>query len=91
MKFVLPVAPMPATQMRPAPRPQPGAPLKIGLLHNGKPNGDAIIQSVFDALAVRGMAVDSALHSKAQAGEPITPAMLEELKHCDLVVTALAN
>ena len=48
-------------------------------------------QSVFDALAVRGIAADSVTHSKPQAGEPLTPAMLEELKHCDLVVTALAN
>ena len=91
MKFVLPVAPMPVSQARPAPRPQPGKPLKVGLLHNGKPNGDAIIQSVFDALAVRGIAADAVLHSKPQAGEPLTPAMLEELRHCDLVVTALAN
>lgn len=91
MRFVLPVAPMPASQSRPAPRPQAGKRLKVGLLHNGKPNGDAIIQSVFDALAVRGIAADSVAYSKPQAGEPMTAAMLEELRHCDLVVTALAN
>ena len=91
MKFLLPVAPMPASKARPAPRPKSGKPLKVGLLHNGKPNGDAIIQSVFDALAVRGIAADAVSHSKPQAGEPLTAAMLEELKHCDLVVTALAN
>ena len=91
MKVVLPVAPMPATQSRPAPRPPMGKSLKVGLLHNGKPNGDAIIQSVFDALAVRGIAADSVAFSKPQAGEPMTAAMMEELRRCDLVVTALAN
>ncbi len=91
MQLLVPVPRMPNTRARPADRPAPGKALKIGLLHNCKPNGDAIIQSVFDALSVRGMAGEAVAQAKPQAGEPITPAMFEQFMQCDLVVTALAN
>jgi hypothetical protein len=90
MQLLVPVTSMPNARMRPAERPAPGKPLKIGMLHNCKPNGDIIMQSVFDMLAVKGLAADAIACVKHTAGEPAKADILEQLKDCDLVLTGLA-
>ena len=91
MDLLLPVSPTAKIQSRPATRPARGKPLKIGLLDNTKPNGDAIIRSVFDALAAEGIGGEAVLHAKRHAGEGIRPELFNQLAQCDLVLTALAN
>ena len=90
MKLLVPVSSMPNVRLRPAARPAHGKPLKIGLLHNCKPNGDVIMQSVFDMLAVKGLGGEAVVRVKHTAGEPAKPDLLDELRQCDLVLTGLA-
>lgn len=90
MKLLSPVSSMPNCRLRPADRPAQGKALKIGLLHNCKPNGDVIMQSVFDMLAVKGLGGESVVQVKHTAGEPARQDIIDELKQCDLVLTGLA-
>ncbi len=91
MQLLLPVSPMAKAQTRAAERPVRGKALKIGLLDNTKPNGDAIVQSVFDALAAEGIGGEAILYAKRHAGEGVKPELFAKLAQCDLVLTALAN
>lgn len=91
MKLLLPDSPVPKVQTRPAPRPDPEKTLKIGLLDNTKPNGDAIIQWAFDALVAQGIRGEAKIFRKVHAGIGIKPEMLAQLAQCDLVFTAIAN
>lgn len=90
MKLLLPVANRPSAKARPAARPASGARLTVGLLHNCKPNGDTIIRAAYEALASKGIAAQSLYRVKHTAGEPMKPEILDELRRCDLVMTALA-
>ena len=91
MEILLPVSSTPKTQAKPADRPAQGKRLKIGLLDNTKPNGDAIIQAVYDSLAAQGIGGESIIVAKRHAGEGIRPEVFDKLAQCDLVLTALAN
>lgn len=91
MQLLIPASTTAGSAVRPAPRPVPGKALTIGLLHNTKPNGDAIVKSVFDALAAQGHKVEAVAAAKHHAGEGVRQELFDKLSRCDLILNALAN
>lgn len=91
MNLVLPTAARTAAVVDPAPSPKAGTTLRLGLLHNCKPNGDVILAAAHAALVERGLARADAVHRvKHTAGEGMRGDVQGDLLHCDLVLTALA-
>lgn len=91
MQLLIPASATAQVAARAAARPLPGRPLKIGLLHNTKPNGDAIVRAVFDSLSAAGVVAEAVVAAKHHAGEGVRPALFDQLASCDLILNALAN
>jgi hypothetical protein len=64
----------------------------LGLLHNGKVNGDRLLDLVREQLAVRYQLRDIVVVSKPSASRVADPAVLDRLaRECDAVVTAIGD
>ena len=64
----------------------------LGLLHNGKVNGDRLLDLVRDQLAARYQLRDVVVVSKPSASRVADPAVLDRLaRECDAVVTAIGD
>lgn len=91
MKLVLPIAAHRPDSVEPASPPAVGMPLRLGLLHNCKPNGDTILASAHAGLVERGFAAPEAVsRAKHTAGEGMRGEVRDDLLQCDLVLNALA-
>ena len=64
----------------------------LGLLHNGKVNGDRLLHLVREQLAARYRLRDVIVVSKPSASRVADPAVLDRLaRECDAVVTAVGD
>ena len=64
----------------------------LGLLHNGKVNGDRLLHLVREQLAARYQLRDVVMVSKPSASRVADPAVLDRLaRECDAVVTAVGD
>ena len=64
----------------------------LGLLHNGKVNGDRLLDLVREQLAARYQLRDIVVVSKPSASRVADPAVLDRLaRECDAVVTAIGD
>lgn len=92
MRLVTPVSATPPALAagHPAPRPTRGRRLRVGLLHNCKPNGDVIVQSAYDWLEKRGHGASCVFVVKHAAGVAMNDNAFAALEGCDLVLSALS-
>jgi diacylglycerol kinase family enzyme len=64
----------------------------LGLLHNGKVNGDQLLELVRDRLAARFRLRDVVIVHKPSASRVAEEAVLDRLaRECDAVVTAIGD
>jgi hypothetical protein len=64
----------------------------LGLLHNGKVNGDHLLALVRAQLAARYGLLDVVVVGKPSASRTADPAVLDRLaRECDVVVTAIGD
>jgi hypothetical protein len=73
-----------------APRPAPGAPLRVALLDIRKPRGDVFLDAVEAELAARGHTVERT--AKPTFTKPAPADLRREIaERCDAVIEALAD
>jgi hypothetical protein len=64
----------------------------LGLLHNGKVNGDVLLDLVREQLSTRYALRDVVVVRKPSASRVAEPAVLDRLaRECDVVVTAIGD
>ena len=72
-----------------APRPATLDDTVLGLLANGKPNSDALLDMVHEVLADRYEFKEVVARNKGNASRPCDKGIIEELaERCDVVITA---
>lgn len=64
---------------------------RIGLLWNAKVNADVFLRRMKELIAERHHNVEFVWCQKPTASKPMEPAILEELKRCDAVITAFGD
>lgn len=64
--------------------------LRIGLLHNSKPGGEVLLQTIADRLALDYQLKDVVWQRKRTPSEP-APFLDQMARECDAVILALAD
>lgn len=64
---------------------------RIGLLWNAKVNADIYLTRLKELLAEKYDGVEFVWQAKPTASKPMEPEVLEELRTCDVVVTAFGD
>ena len=81
-----------AGHIRLAPRPASLSGLRIGLLNNGKPNGEALLQEVAHQLQDGYGVGEATLYTKGYFGTPAEEALiLRILKNSDFAVAGIGD
>ena len=79
------------TDTRLAPRLQSLAGMRVGLLHNTKPNASVLLSAVGDELRRHGVA-SSTMYAKGYFGTPVEESQIRSVaRDCDLVVTGIGD
>jgi hypothetical protein len=79
------------TDTRLAPRLRSLAGLRVGLLHNTKPNASVLLNAVADELQRHGVA-SSTMYAKGYFGTPVEESQILLIgRECDLVVTGIGD
>lgn len=78
-----------------APRPQTMDDLTVGLLHNGKWNGDLLLDATYRLLSERYKLKGAVRHNKGVAGgasRPFSADVIDDVaKRCQVAVTAVGD
>jgi len=64
---------------------------RIGLLWNAKVNADIYLHRLQELIAERHVGVEFVWQAKPTASKPMEPEVLDEMRTCDLVVTAFGD
>ena len=64
---------------------------RIGLLWNAKVNADIYLRRLQELIAERHAGVEFVWRQKPTASKPMEPDVLEDLRECDVVVTAFGD
>lgn len=64
---------------------------RIGLLWNAKVNADIYLRRLQELIAEQHEDVEFVWRAKPTASKPMEPEVLEDLRECDLVVTAFGD
>jgi hypothetical protein len=65
---------------------------RVGLLNNGKRNGDRILDEVLKILSAEGQPAEVIRRMKDNVSKPAAPDIIEELAaSCDYVITAIGD
>jgi hypothetical protein len=64
---------------------------RIGLLWNAKVNADIYLRRLQELITDRHRDVEFVWQAKPTASKPMEPEVLEEMRSCDLVVTAFGD
>lgn len=71
-----------------APRPETLDGAVVGLLANGKPNADSMLEMVYEVLADRYEFKEVVAASKGNASRPCPPDLMADLaRRCDILIT----
>jgi hypothetical protein len=81
----------PASEQALATRPGSLAGKRIGLLWNAKVNADIYLHRLQELIAERHPGVEFVWQAKPTASKPMEPEVLDEMRTCDLVVTAFGD
>ena len=85
------VAPIPSSAVR-APRPDTLDGKTVGLLANGKPNADELLELVQEVLSDRYEFKEVVARNKGNASRPCPKDLLEEMaEECDIVITSTGD
>lgn len=64
---------------------------RIGLLWNAKVNADIYLRRLQELIAEKHQGVEFVWRAKPTASKPMEPDVLEDLRQCDVVVTAFGD
>lgn len=64
---------------------------RIGLLWNAKVNADIYLHRLQELISERNTGVEFVWQAKPTASKPMEPEVLDEMRTCDLVVTAFGD
>jgi hypothetical protein len=64
---------------------------RIGLLWNAKVNADIYLRRLQELISERNNGVEFVWQAKPTASKPMEPEVLDEMRTCDLVVTAFGD
>lgn len=63
----------------------------LGILHNGKPQGDVLLERIVEGLAKRFALAGMVRARKPSVGNPAPPDIMDKLSRCDVVINAIGD
>jgi nucleotide-binding universal stress UspA family protein len=92
IEVILPVRPTVVQPVQLAPRQAPKAGTVLGLIDNGKPHANELMEAMARALERRGVVAEHFIWRKPTAGRPITPEERERmLTRAHMVITGVGD